>query len=79
MGPIRLPSRKQAYAAVMGRSEQIKRIAVHEKYVEAGERLMEAKRDERLKEAVGYAMWVTCSPHEWEWTHEQQIAMAVTS
>lgn len=26
--------------------------------------------------AIGAAMWVTCSPHEWVWTHEQQIAMA---
>ena len=28
------------------------------------------------KEALDAAIWVTCSPHEWEWTHEQQVAMA---
>lgn len=29
-----------------------------------------------VKEALNAAIWVTCSPHEWEWTHEQQVAMA---
>ena len=28
------------------------------------------------KEALDAAIWVTCSPHEWEWTNEQQIRMA---
>lgn len=32
--------------------------------------------EELEKEAIMAAQWVTCSPHEWEWTHEQQIAMA---
>lgn len=32
--------------------------------------------EELEKEAIGAAIWVTCSPHEWEWTHKQQIAMA---
>lgn len=22
------------------------------------------------------AWWVTCSPHEWVWTHDEQVAMA---
>ena len=26
--------------------------------------------------SLNAAIWVTCSPHEWEWTHEQQVAMA---
>lgn len=28
------------------------------------------------KDALEAAIWVTASPHEWTWTHEQQIAMA---
>lgn len=28
------------------------------------------------REAMAAAMWVTASPHEWVWTHEQQVAMA---
>ncbi len=27
--------------------------------------------------AVGFAMWRTASPHEWEWTPEQQAYMAL--
>jgi hypothetical protein len=33
-------------------------------------------KDETRKAAIGAAIWVTASPHEWVWTHEQQIAMA---
>lgn len=29
-----------------------------------------------VNEAVGAAQWVTASPHEWVWTHDQQVAMA---
>jgi hypothetical protein len=29
-----------------------------------------------MDEAIGAASWVTCSPHEWNWTHDQQVAMA---
>lgn len=32
--------------------------------------------DALSKDALGAAVWVTCSPHEWVWTHDQQIAMA---
>lgn len=28
------------------------------------------------KEALDAAIWVTASPHEWVWTHDQQVAMA---
>jgi hypothetical protein len=28
------------------------------------------------KEALAAAGWVTCSPHEWVWRHDQQVAMA---
>jgi hypothetical protein len=28
------------------------------------------------EEALSAAHWVTASPHEWKWTHEQQVAMA---
>jgi len=28
------------------------------------------------KETLKVAIWVTCSPHEWEWTLEQQASMA---
>jgi hypothetical protein len=32
--------------------------------------------DELWKQATDAAIWVTCSPHEWVWTHDQQVAMA---
>ncbi len=32
--------------------------------------------EERRFAAVEAAKWVTCSPHEWVWTHEQQVEMA---
>ena len=28
------------------------------------------------KAALDAAIWVSASPHEWVWTHEQQVAMA---
>lgn len=28
------------------------------------------------KDALNAAAWVTASPHEWTWTHDQQVAMA---
>lgn len=31
---------------------------------------------ERRKDVLNAAMWVTCSPHEWVWTPEQQAEMA---
>lgn len=31
---------------------------------------------EHARAALDAAIWVTCSPHEWVWTHDQQIAMA---
>lgn len=33
-------------------------------------------KPETRKSAIDAAVWVTASPHEWEWTHEQQVAMA---
>lgn len=32
--------------------------------------------DPLTKAALDAAIWVTCSPHEWVWTNEQQVAMA---
>lgn len=32
--------------------------------------------NETRKTAMDAAIWVTASPHEWQWTHEQQVAMA---
>lgn len=29
-----------------------------------------------IRGAIDAAMWLTASPHEWSWTHEQQIMMA---
>lgn len=29
-----------------------------------------------VKTALDAAIWVTASPHEWQWTQEQQVAMA---
>lgn len=29
-----------------------------------------------VKDALSAAIWVTASPHEWVWTHDQQVAMA---
>lgn len=34
------------------------------------------KREQLAKEALNAAIWVTCSPHEWVWTHDQQVSMA---
>lgn len=30
----------------------------------------------KISDALNAALWVTCSPVEWTWTHDQQIAMA---
>ena len=35
-----------------------------------------AMSDKELQDAVDAAIWVTCSPHEWVWTRDQQVAMA---
>lgn len=32
--------------------------------------------EEQIKKAIDAAIWVTCSPCEWVWTHDQQVAMA---
>lgn len=29
-----------------------------------------------IRVALDAAMWLMASPHEWTWTHEQQVAMA---
>jgi len=34
--------------------------------------LTESERQDVLKSAI----WVTCSPHEWQWTTDEQAAMA---
>jgi hypothetical protein len=36
-----------------------------------------AFNDETRSSTVQAAMWRTCSPHEWEWTKEQQADMAL--
>jgi hypothetical protein len=33
-------------------------------------------RQQEIDLAIYSAIYVTCSPHEWEWTHDQQVAMA---
>ena len=36
----------------------------------------EITKEKLAREAISAAQWVTASPHEWQWTPEQQVAMA---
>jgi len=35
-------------------------------------------KPETRQTAINAAVWVTASPHEWTWKHEEQVAMART-